>query len=160
MLDSLRSWVLGIVGAGAICGVCKALTPEGGGKRVMGVVCGFVMMLAVMSILKLGGTEDIGRYIARYNDEAGRIAEEAKTQGAAQTRFIIEARCEAYILDKAAALGAGISDVRVTARWSEDGYWYPAECVLRGDESAELSMAIESELGIARAEQVWSTDDG
>lgn len=160
MLDSLRSWVLGIVGAGVICGVCRSLTPEGGGKRVMGVVCGFVMMLAVVSILKINGAGDIGRYIAQYNLEAGEITERARADGAVQTRFIIEARCEAYILDKAAALGVALSEVRVTARWSEEGFWYPAECVLKGDESAELSRTIESELGIPRAGQMWSTEDG
>lgn len=160
MLDSLRSWVLGIVGAGIVCGVCKALAPEGGGKKVMGVVCGFVMMLAVLSVLRIDGTGDIGRYVSRYTLEAGEITDEAKARGAAQTRFIIEARCEAYILDKAADLGASLENVQVTARWSEDGYWYPASCVLRGDESPELSGVIESELGISKAGQSWSTKDG
>lgn len=160
MLSALRSWILGIVGAGVLCGVCRALAPEGGGKRVMGVVCGFVMMLAVMSILRGGEVPDIGKYVSRYTQEAGEITGYARREGAAQTRFIIEARLEAYILDKAAALGLELRDVQVTARWSEDGCWVPVECVLRGDESAELSRMIESELGIARSEQIWSTKDG
>lgn len=160
MLDSLRSWVLGIVGAGVLCGVCKAVAPEGSGKRVVGVVCGFVMMLAVLSVLRVDGAGDIGRYVSQYTLKAGEVAEEAKAQGTAQTRFIIEARCEAYILDKAAALGVTIEDVQVTARWSEDGYWYPVSCVLRGDESPELSGVIEAELGISKAGQIWSTKDG
>ena len=72
------------------------------------------------------------------------------------SRTIIESDCCAYILDKAAALGASVRDASVSLKWSSEGFWYPAECGIDGQYSEELSRAIESELGIGREGQKWS----
>ena len=159
-MEALRNWIMALAATGLICGAAKALSPEGTVKKTVNVICGFAMMAALLGIA--GDVEALGlsRYAAKYSIEAEKSAGDALEAARAQTRAIIEARCEAYILDKAAALGVELRDVRVTARWSEDGFWYPVGCVLRGDESAELSRLIESELGIARSEQIWSTEDG
>ena len=76
-------------------------------------------------------------------------------------RTIIEGECETYILDKAAALGLEVREAAVTARWSDEGFWYPWECRLstgEGDMSG-LSRLIEAELGIPEARQRWEAEE-
>ena len=160
MLSTLRQWILTITATALICAVAKALTPGGAGKKVMGVVCGFAMMAALLSVTGDVDAGGIGAYMDRYRREAEAYAGEASEAGARQTRFIIEERCEAYILDKAASMGVSLRSVSVTAKWSDEGFWYPVKAMLEGDESGELSRTIEAELGISRENQVWSTEDG
>jgi hypothetical protein len=60
-------------------------------------------------------------------------------------------------LDKADALGISAADAAVTARWSEEGFWYPWESQVSCPEGgrAALSEAIEAELGIPPERQSW-----
>lgn len=70
-------------------------------------------------------------------------------------RPVIEAEYAAYILDKAAALGAAVTGASVSVRWTTEGVWVPAAAEVRGLYSAPLAAAIEAELGIAREEIRW-----
>lgn len=155
MLDTLRSWILALFTTALICGAVKALAPPGGLKKTVSAVCALAMMAAVLGILGDRTDLSVAKYAARYASDAGEIAQRAGEEVKNQTRFIIEERCEAYILDKAAALGAPLEGVSVTARWSGEGFWYPVSCVLTGAESRELAFAIEAELGILEENQTW-----
>ena len=147
MLDALRNWIMAICGTALLWGVGMALVGEKG-RKTLGVIGGFATMAAMLSIAGDIDALGVGVYVDRYREEAD------------ETRFIIEERCEAYILDKAGELNVELQDVSVTAKWSGEGFWYPHRCTLRGVESRELSRAIEAELGIAPENQIWSTDDG
>ncbi len=159
MLDALRSWIMAVCGTALLWGVGMALAGERG-RKTLGVIGGFATMAAMLSLAGDINAPGIGVYVERYRQEAGEIAGEAQRRAETETRFIIEERCEAYILDKAGQLGVTLRDVAVTAKWSGEGFWYPYRCTLRGVESRELSRAIEAELGIAPENQTWSTDDG
>ena len=73
---------------------------------------------------------------------------------------IISGRVQAYILDKADEIGAGLSEVTVTAIWSSDGYWYPHEakivCSATDEQRSRLSDYIQTQLGISIGNQNWS----
>ncbi len=159
MLDALRRWVMAMAATGVVCAVARSLSP-GKGKRVVGAVCGFAVMAALLSIAGDVDALGIGMYAAGFSDEARATVEDAGERARSETRFIIEERCEAYILDKAASMGVSLRSVSVTAKWSDEGFWYPVKALLEGDESGELSRVIEAELGISRENQVWSTEDG
>ena len=159
MLAVIQEWVLAIVGTALVCAVVRALAPEGGGKKVVSVVCGFAMLGAVLGIRGAADGASVGDYTGGFTARAEEYARQAKEAGAAQTRFIIEERCRAYILDKAAQLGVTVRDVTVTARWSEEGFWVPVSCSLAGNMDAGLAGAIASELGIPLERQTWSTGD-
>ena len=74
-------------------------------------------------------------------------------------RTYIEERCQAYILSKAAQLGAPVTEARVTARWEEDDMvWYPWTVTLDCPRHAALAGLIEGELGIPAERQEWSAD--
>lgn len=158
-MDSLGNWILALTATGLICGAVRALTPAGTVKKAVTAVCGFAMAAAMLSIVGDVDALGISRYAARYNEEA-RIYTDSALQGArAQTRFIIEERCEAYILDKAALLNVSLGGVEVTARWSDEGFWYPAAARLSGKRSPELSRILAAELGIPEEDQIWSESD-
>ncbi len=159
MLDALRGWVLTITATALLCALARALTPKNG-KKAVGVACAFAMMAAMLGICGDVDALGVGMYVEQYRAQADETVKNAQERARSETRFIIEARCEAYILDKAAALGVPLDGVSVTAKWSGEGFWYPDGCALRGDESRELSRVIEAELGISMEKQIWSTQDG
>lgn len=160
MLEALRHWILAVVGTALVCGVVRALAPEGSGRRAVSVVCGFVMLAAVLGLRGGFPADALTDYAGTFTAQAEAYARRAREAGQTQTRFIIESECEAYILDKAAALGAGISGVSVTARWSGEGFWVPASCEIEGQIDPALAGIIASELGIPPERQTWSTYDG
>ena len=95
--------------------------------------------------------------VARYGEAARAVAEGAGEEADRLNRTIIERECAAYILDNADALGISAADAAVTARWSEEGFWYPWESRVSCPEGgrAALSEAIEAELGIPPERQSW-----
>ena len=97
--------------------------------------------------------------LARYRAQADALAEEGTALRRELDRGIIEREMEAYILDKADALGAEIGGAAVALRWSTEGVWLPESAQLTGRFHAGLSRAIEAELGIPRSAQVWRTDE-
>ncbi len=159
MLDTLRTWILTVCGTALIWGVGMALVGERG-KRTLGVAGGFAAMAAMLSVVGNIDALGVGVYVDRYRDEAAGIVEDAEERVRRETRFIIEEKCEAYIMDKASEMGVALRSVTVTAKWSGEGFWYPERCALEGVESRELSRVIEAELGIGPDRQSWSTEDG
>ena len=163
MMDSLGEWILSLVGAAILCSAALAVTPDGMARRPVKLVCGIALMVALLGIVTKFDYGALAVEIGGYRQRAEEQVSDAVSQSSNETRFIIEARCEAYILDKATRLGADDIQVSVTARWSEQGYWYPAEAELSGEITeetrSELSALMAVELGIGTEEQTWNTDD-
>lgn len=159
----LREWILCLAGTAIICTIAQALAPEGAPKRAVRLVCGFAAMLALLSLVRDFEYPDFSEYLEEYRASAEKITEEASQNASKSTRFIIEEKCAAYILDKADSMGADAETVSVTASWSEDGYWYPVSARICGsfteNEKRTLSGMIEAELGIPLKQQIWSTYD-
>ncbi len=162
MMETVRGWLLTLTAAACISSAALALTPEGAPKRWVKLVCGFVMLLALLSVVRGFDYDAFSLNLAKYRQEGEAIAGKAASDASDRTRFIIERQCEAYILGKARELGADV-EVRVTAGWNEGGVWVPVTAELSGrvpdDVRLSLTRVIESELGIASARQKWSTDD-
>ena len=156
----LGEWILRIVGAAMICSAVLALTPETTVKKAVRLVCGFVMLFALLS---LGGNlnfDHYAGYLAQYRNEAAAFMQEAEEDNNRILRLIIEEECEAYILDKGKTVGIETVEASVLAKWSADGYWYPvkAEIVSDGTEAQNTRLAeyIEGDLGIPKENQTWS----
>jgi len=157
--EFLREWILGMAGAAVFCTLCSAVTPDGGVKKVQKLLCGVVMTLALLS--PLVGL-DMGAYsvnLARCRSQAEEIGASAQEISDSLSRTFIEQRCAAYILDKARMLGLEPDGVRVTAQWSDEGVWYPAEAEIEAQYDRRLSEKIEEELGISTRNQRWSINE-
>ena len=104
-----------------------------------------------------GPFSQVGEGVQANPEAARAVAEGAGEEADRLNRTIIERECAAYILDKADALGLAVSSAAVTARWSEEGFWYPWESRAACSESDRetLSAVIEAELGIPAERQSW-----
>ena len=62
-------------------------------------------------------------------------------------------------MDEAKEMGADIDEVKVSAEWSTDGFWYPVSCEIsyrcNDAKRAELEAFIGAQLGISKEEQKW-----
>ena len=152
----LRQWVLGVAGAAVFCAVAQELTPKGRVRSVQRLLCGVVMALALVRPL-LG--LDLERYsisLAEYRRDTAALASRAEEISDSLSRTLIQEKCSAYILDKAAQLGLELSSAEVELRWSDEGVWYPVAARLGGEYDERLSRLIETELGIGGGMQEWS----
>ncbi len=159
MLDLLRSWILGLAGAAVICAVITELCPAGSTKKVLKLLCGLVMTMALISPLINGQLPDMSLNMAKYRTRANEISVSAKESADSYSREIIEEECRAYILDKAHSLGVDVKDASVILRWSNGGFWYPDKCTIEAEYNTALAESIECELGLGMESQKWGTDE-
>lgn len=158
MSEILSAWIRALVGAGMFCAVAMALCPKGKARKVLSLACGCVMLSALLSLVASIDLADYSRAAARYTQAAREAAEGAQETAKTLERSVIERECETYISDRAAAMGVTPGGVNVTARWSEEGFWFPWECRLEAERSAALADAIEAELGIPPERQSWGVE--
>lgn len=158
MTELLRSWVLGMTGAAIICAAATLLTPEGRVKAVVRLLCGVVMASALLLPLMRPQLGDYGLNLSKYRTNAAQAAGEAENIKRSLDRKLIEAEMEAYILDKATALGAEVNGAHVALEWSTDGFWYPVGVEVQGEYCPGLSRLIEAELGVAVQAQQWRAE--
>ena len=160
MTDYLRNWVLGLAGTAVLCAAATILTPEGRVKRVVNLLCGAAMTAALLSPLLGTQLPDYGLNLATYRAQARRLTDDAEELSRNLDRNYIEDEMEAYILDKAAQLGAALDGVTVELRWSvEGGVWVPVSAGLDGAYHPALARLLEAELGIPECAQSWRNDE-
>ncbi|MDR0862037.1 MAG: stage III sporulation protein AF [Oscillospiraceae bacterium] len=159
MTDALGSWIIGIAGAAVITAVAMTLTPEGKTKRAVSLVCGLMIVIALIKPLREFDYASFGDSFAAYQEQARRFEEPLSDVNEKLTGRIIEERCASYIVDKGAKLGITELAVRVTVAMGEDGLWYPAGATLTSSADfyarEELATAIRDELGILPEELIW-----
>ncbi|NCB51787.1 MAG: hypothetical protein EOM54_07905 [Clostridia bacterium] len=162
MTGLLREWVLGLCGSAVVCALALAVCPKGRVNGVLRVICGAVMTIALLAPVVGLDFEVYSESLEKYRVAADETAGSASKSEDILTRTIIEDECAAYILDKAVKLGLSMSCVRVSARWSEEGFWYPYEAVLQAlgtqEKKTELAEIVASDLGIPRDRQYWEED--
>ena len=155
----MRAWLLGIVLTAFASGLARQLAPQGREQAMVRLAGGLLLTLAVLRPLAgmdwEGPALEAGAFQIRTEEQA---AVYRKNQQQALSA-IIEDRTEAYILDKARLLGSEPGAVRVTARWSSEGVWYPAEVEIQAQYDRKLSEKIEEELGISAQNQHWSINE-
>ena len=159
MIAFFRSWLLGLIGAALLCAIASELTPKGGAKRVQTMLCGIVMIAALLLPLLRLDLSDYALELAKSRKATEAVTKNADEISERLNRRSIEAELEAYILDKAQTLGAQVERVSVAVRWSTEGVWVPSAVTLDGAYHAALAKLIEGELGIAAADQSWRTDE-
>lgn len=156
-MASLREMVWAVFCGALICSLILHLGSTGPGQGIRRMLCGVFMTSVVLSgLLKIDLS---GTY--RRMDGFTRDADAVVGQGlemAEDMRFsIITERCEAYILDKATALGAEVT-VSVTL---DPGTGLPCAAQISGNltpwEKQMLSAQIAQALGIEKEALDWKT---
>lgn len=154
----MKSYLLSVVVAAVLCGVVRRMVGEKGALGSMiRLLTGIVLALTVMTPLtkvELTRLSDITGTLSADGREAASVGVELSRNMLAES---ITARTEAYILDKAAALGVTLTaEIRLT----DEEIPRPREVVLTGQVSpnakAALSSILTEELGIERENQLWN----
>jgi len=158
MIEFLRTWITGMIGAALFCAVASELTPQGTVKEIQKALCGMVLAAAMVLPLLRFDAAGYARQMAVLRESSAALGQNAEARAQNLSRTIIEEQLEAYILDKAQTLGAAVDSVSVSARWSTEGVWYPVSVTVDGPYHAGLSAAIEGELGVPVSEQSWRTN--
>lgn len=162
MIGAVRSWLLAVIAVSLLCAVADALMPAGAVKRVGRLVCGLVLMGAILSpIASLdveGGRRWLDGYLASVRYREAELEETVNSQ----MKVIIEQEYAAYILDKAAQLGLNCT-ARVKCELSEDGLYLPVRTEVTGLRTAgdqeKLIQAIETDLGVPAERQFYTEEE-
>lgn len=150
-MGAARGWLLAVISVSLLCSVADALMPPGAVRRVGKLVCGLVLLAAVLSPLREPDLDSGRRWLTDYFSALDRQASELNETVDSQMKSIIERGCAAYIVDKAAQLGLTCS-VRVECRAGEDGLYLPVRADVSGtlseDGRTQLLQIIREDLGI------------
>ena len=157
-MDGIREYLVQVTAAGLICGVVNMIVGKKGtvaaSVRVMSVILMTVTMASPLVKLRLTGISDFLRDIrfdgSLYAQQGSQVSKDAVSD-------IIKERSEAYILDKAAAIGA---DIRVELALSRDPLPVPVSVTISGSVSPagkrRLQEMIRDDLGIPLEAQTWN----
>ena len=145
-MDAIRRYVITLTAAAMLCALVKAITAgRKGQEKILSLVCGIFLLATALGPLGLLRLPDL-------SDPTAQVQAETKRQMAA----IISEEAASYILDKADALGLQL-EVQVEL----DAELLPCGVRLQGAASpyarSQLSGQIETELGIPKERQVWSS---
>ena len=154
-MDAIRRYVITLTAAAMLCALVKAITAgRKGQEKILSLVCGIFLLATALGPLGLLRLPDLSDPTAQVQAEAGRMASQAEDETKRQMAAIISEEAASYILDKADALGLQL-EVQVEAEL------LPCVGRLQGAASpyarSQLSGQIETELGIPKERQVWSS---
>ena len=158
MMEGLESWVRAVAAAGLFTAAVLTLGPGGRTGKSLRLVCALLLLAVVLGPLRRLDYGVLSRELTRQRLAAADAAE-AGQRAAGEVRMrLIRESAEAYILDKAAALGIRDAAAEVTLNgegeipcpWQAE-LWLQAD----GETRQRLSACLEGELGIPRERQIW-----
>lgn len=158
MMGAVRGWLLAVIAVSLLCAVAEALMPSGAVKRVGRLVCGLVLVGAILSPAARLDVDGGRRWLERYLFSVQAREAELEHEVNGQMKIIIEQEYAAYIVDKAAELGWTCT-ARVTCERSEEGLYLPVRTEVTGLQTAgvpaQLVQSIAEDLGVPKEAQVY-----
>lgn len=152
-MEALRQYIISVVAAALLCGIVTGLMPQGRSSQIIRMVCGLFLAYTVLAGLT-GLDLQIPDWDVLAVTDARQAAALGESLGEVALTQVIKEQTEAYILDKAAALGLSL-EVEVSLDESQ----VPQSVVLEGQaspyERQQLQNTIARELGIAKENQQW-----
>ena len=103
-MSGAQEWLLGILAACILCSVAESLMPSGPVKRVGKLVCGLVLLCALLAGTGKLDWSESQRWAEQWNAQLELEKQDLEDQVNEEMKVIIEEKFEAYIVDKAAAL--------------------------------------------------------
>lgn len=146
-----------------LCGVAVSITPEGGAKRVIGILSSAILIIAIITPLKDFDFENYALELARYREQEAELTAKGEEINERLNRLVIEQECQAYIMDKAIEIGFEVKEAKVTLQWSTEGVWVPYSAEISGEATPEerlrLGESIKAGLGIPPERVVWAENE-
>ena len=157
MMEHVRQWLSSIVVVSLLLSVVQSLVPKGSLRRVASFLSGLVLLAVLLEPLPKLDLE--GLELRGLQEETEKVRRQLEAEQETALKAGIAEQTEAYISDKADALGLTLR-VRVGTRPSEDGVPLPWSAEVEGGYAEELAMWMETELGIPRERQEWHGQEG
>ena len=159
-MEGVRAWLLSLIAVSLLCASAGALMPKGAVRQVGRLVCGLVMLAAILSpVARLDAAEGrrwLAGYFASVEQRRAGLEETVNNQ----MKHIIEGEYAAYIVDKAAELGLTCT-AQVECQRSAEGLYLPVRTEVTGmlteDIRIQLVRTIAEDLGVPERAQVYYT---
>ena len=154
MMAGLRSWLLGIILTAFAGALARRIAPQGKEQAMVRMVSGLLLALALLR--PLGGLpwEEVSIEAGSFRDQTLHQEELYRQNQREELSAIIAEKTEAYIWDKASALGLDCM-VSVSVAAGESGIPLPEAVTITGSYSDELASWIEEGVGIPAEKQIW-----
>lgn len=156
-MENLRQYVISVTAAALICGVITSMVKKGGAGELIRMLCGLVLSITVLYPISGLHLDSLSFDLSSSVQEGERTAAQGEKITRQSIADIIKSETEAYILDKASALGI---DLRAEVLLGEDTIPVPVGVILTGAASpyarGQLTDAIEKDLGIPKENQLWT----
>lgn len=158
-MDGIRQWLIGIACSALLAALAEGLMPKGAIKQIGKLVCALILLCALLRpMLVFRLPNEISRSF-RFMGEMEEQRAHLEQSSGQMLKRLIEQESAAYIVDKAAGLGL-ICRAQVTCVLGEGDVWIPNRAYITGqleeEKRAKLTVAIQSELGIAPECQVYA----
>ncbi len=156
-MENIDGYILSVTAAAIICAISVKLTQNQGTQGAMlKLIAGLLLTFTVIRPLADFSLDQWDDWTLEISDNAEIAAGEGEAMKKQALDSCIISYTQAYILDKAEALGLSL-EVEVTV--SEDDIPVPIAIRLEGNASPfaknSLAAAIEQDLGISREDQEW-----
>ena len=160
MMEILKSWLIGVTAAALLASVAGALMPAGPVKKSSKLVCGLIILLAVIRPLLSLNADALAEYKVQWRNSNEEYSADINEVNKRLAKSIIEEQTAAYILDKAVDMDVRVA---VTCRITDDENWYPYSVEIAGTYSEGqknmLMQIIEDDLAVPRERQSWKAED-
>lgn len=156
-MEALRQYVLSVSSVAILCGLVISMTPKGAIQGIIKLVCGvFLAILVVQPVMQLNPERILSRFTGQTEADGEAAAAFGEEIARDSMSVYIKEKSEAYILDKAHALGIQ-PEVEVTV--GKDYLPVPVAAVIRGNVPEALRWKLEQQitdnLGIAKENLQW-----
>lgn len=156
-MHRLGEYVVSVVATACICGIALSLMPKSSARELVRMLCGLLLAMTALGPVTRINFEALLEQHLPFSEDAAQTAALGEAYSQKALRDIIKQKTEAYILDKAKALGASVTAEVIL---SAGDIPVPLSVRLSGNLSPlakkRLSEDIRQELGIAKENQIWS----
>ena len=156
-MDGIRQYIFTVIAAALLCGVLSSIFHQGKSKDLLRILCGIFLAFTVLKPITGVDLSDIWEESLIFESDAEQTAALGENMAYQAMTELIKEKSQAYILDKADALGAAIQ-AEVTLSQSDPPV--PVSVTLMGEASpyvrSRLEAILESDLGIAKENLKWT----
>lgn len=144
-------------------GVIMGIIPEGGVKRITGILCSAILIIVVLAPIKSIDIDSYALLLTQYREQEAQLTARADEINSRLNRAVIVEEYEAYIMDKAEELGIDVKEARVEVQWSTEAVWVPYSVSVTANADISLRRVFEdklmAELGIPQERVKWQSDE-
>lgn len=156
----MSSIILQLSALSVLCGAILTLSPEGGYKHIIRILCSAVLINSILTPVIGFDFESFALESAKLHQVEASFAEDVSESKSRLNRLVIHQQYREYILDKALSLGMNDIEVEVFTQWHDDGLWVPYSLDILGrwdySQKQQLQTLIRDELGIPEERQHWT----